>query len=216
MAVVQISRIQIRRGQKNQGSGLPQLASGELGWAIDTRELYIGNGAVSEGAPTVGNTKVLTQYDDIFSLADSYSYRADDTFLQTGATAVNPTKRTLQDRLDDRVSVRAFGVTGESSQNATVLLQRAIDQLYLNAAIKGSEKSRVVLHLEPGIYTIDGTVYIPPNATLKGAGPDKTVIRQTTNAYIPNYKRFTNTLPVFMNRQLAPMLTKQEIFLFQV
>ena len=71
MAVVQISRIQIRRGQKNQGAGLPQLASGELGWAIDTRELYIGNGAVSEGAPTVGNTKVLTQYDNIFSLADS-------------------------------------------------------------------------------------------------------------------------------------------------
>ena len=59
MAVVQISRIQIRRGQKNQGSGLPQLASGELGWAIDTRELYIGNGSVSEGSPAVGNTKVL-------------------------------------------------------------------------------------------------------------------------------------------------------------
>ena len=58
MAVVQISRIQIRRGRKNSGSGLPQLASGELGWAIDSRELYIGNGAVSEGAPAVGNTKV--------------------------------------------------------------------------------------------------------------------------------------------------------------
>ena len=68
MAVVQISRIQIRRGQKNQGSGLPQLASGELGWAIDTRELYIGNGSVSEGSPSVGNTKVLTQFDNIFSL----------------------------------------------------------------------------------------------------------------------------------------------------
>ena len=44
MAVVQISRIQIRRGQKNLGSGLPQLASGEFGWAVDTQELYIGNG----------------------------------------------------------------------------------------------------------------------------------------------------------------------------
>ena len=184
MAVVQISRIQIRRGQKNQGAGLPQLASGELGWAIDTRELYIGNGAVSEGAPTVGNTKVLTQYDNIFSLADSYSYRADDTFLQTGATAVNPITRTLQDRLDDRVSGRAFGLTGEASQSARVLLQRAIDQLYLNAAIKGSEQSRVVLNLEPGIYTLDGTVYIPPNATIRGSGPDKTIIKQTANAAI--------------------------------
>ena len=35
MAVVQISSIQVRRGQKNIGSGLPQLASGELGWAVD-------------------------------------------------------------------------------------------------------------------------------------------------------------------------------------
>ena len=70
MAVVQISKIQVRRGQKNIGTGLPQLASGEIGWAIDTRELFIGNGAVSEGAPAVGNTKVLTQYDDLFQLAD--------------------------------------------------------------------------------------------------------------------------------------------------
>ena len=54
MAVVQISKIQIRRGRKNTGSGLPQLSSGELGWAIDSQELYIGNGAVAEGAPTVG------------------------------------------------------------------------------------------------------------------------------------------------------------------
>ena len=42
MAVVQISRIQMRRGQKNAGSGLPQLASGEIGWAVDTQEMYIG------------------------------------------------------------------------------------------------------------------------------------------------------------------------------
>ena len=55
MAIVSISRIQIRRGRKNQGSGLPQLAGGELGWAVDTQELFIGNGAVSEGAPAVGN-----------------------------------------------------------------------------------------------------------------------------------------------------------------
>ena len=61
MAVVQISRIQVRRGQSQQGSGVPQLASGEIGWAVDTRELFIGNGAVSEGAPSVGNTKVNPQ-----------------------------------------------------------------------------------------------------------------------------------------------------------
>ena len=69
MAIVSISRIQIRRGRKGQGSGLPQLAGGELGWAVDTQELFIGNGAVSEGAPAVGNSKVLTEHDILFSLS---------------------------------------------------------------------------------------------------------------------------------------------------
>jgi len=181
VAVVQISRIQVRRGQKNQGSGLPQLASGELGWAIDTRELYIGNGAVSEGAPAVGNTKILTQYDNIFSLADTYAYREDDAWLVTGADASSPTTRTLQARLDDRVSIRSFGVTGQETQDATERLQQALDQLYLNDATKGSEQSRVILHLEPGIYKLTNTVYIPPNATIIGAGPEKTVIKQTAS-----------------------------------
>ena len=64
MAIVSISRIQIRRGKKNAGSGLPQLAGGEFGWAVDSQELYLGNGSVSEGAPNVGNTKDLTEHDN--------------------------------------------------------------------------------------------------------------------------------------------------------
>ena len=83
MAVVQISRIQIRRGRKNSGSGIPQLAGGELGWAVDSQELYIGNGSVSEGSPAVGNTKVLTENDNLFTLADQYTYK--DGTIQTGA-----------------------------------------------------------------------------------------------------------------------------------
>lgn len=63
MAITQISRIQQRRGKANSGTGLPQLASGELAWAIDTQQLFIGNGAVSEGAPLVGNTRLLTELD---------------------------------------------------------------------------------------------------------------------------------------------------------
>lgn len=181
MAVVQISKIQVRRGQKNIGSGLPQLASGELGWAIDTRELYIGNGAVSEGAPAVGNTKILTAYDDLFSLADSYTYNADDSYIVTGPDSSNAIKRTLQERLDDRVSVRSFGALGDGSTNDTVALQRAIDQLYLNSATKGSTISRVELHIEAGTYIVNDTIYIPPNASIIGAGSGKTVISSTVN-----------------------------------
>ena len=59
MAIEQISRIQVRRGLQEN---LPTLAPGELGWAVDTRKLYIGNGTVAEGSPTSGVTEVLTQF----------------------------------------------------------------------------------------------------------------------------------------------------------
>ena len=110
MAVVQISRIQHRRGRKNQGSGLPQLASGEIGWAIDTQEVYIGNGAVSEGAPAVGNTKILTEADDLLDLAGQYAYKRGE--IQTGVALASPVERTVQAKLDDIVNVRDFGALG--------------------------------------------------------------------------------------------------------
>ena len=57
MPIVQISRIQHRRGIK---SDLPQLAAGELGWVVDEQRLYIGNGTLADGAPAVGNTEIMT------------------------------------------------------------------------------------------------------------------------------------------------------------
>ena len=101
MAVVQISRIQVRRGKKGVDN-LPQLASGELGWAIDSQEFYVGNGSVSEGAPAVGNTKILTEHDNIFQLAGQYTYRG-DSGITTGPSSTQPIQRSLQSRLDDHV-----------------------------------------------------------------------------------------------------------------
>lgn len=181
MAVVQISKIQIRRGQENQGSGLPQLASGELGWAIDTQALYVGNGSVAEGAPTVGNTKIITEHDDLFTLADSYIYKENSGVVVTGVDATNPVRRTLQARLDDQVSVKAFGVQGIEAVDCTVSLQRAIDQLFLNGGLEVTTGNRVVLQMEPGVYTISNTIYVPPHTTIRGAGSGKTVIRQVGN-----------------------------------
>lgn len=181
MAVVQISRIQIRRGQKNQGAGLPQLASGELGWAIDTQEMYIGNGSVAEGAPLVGNTKILTENDNLFDLANSYAYKENIPYIITGSSANNPIRRTLQQRLDDRLSIRSFGVEGDDSTDCTLKFQQAIDQTFINPIDKDLPQSKVILHLEPGVYVISSPIYIPSYVTLKGAGPGKTIIRQITN-----------------------------------
>jgi hypothetical protein len=59
MAVVQISKIQHRRGLQQD---LPQLSSAELGWSVDTQQLYIGNGTLEEGAPALGLTEILTEH----------------------------------------------------------------------------------------------------------------------------------------------------------
>lgn len=176
MAVVQISRIQVRRGQENQGSGVPQLAGGEFGWAVDTQALYIGNGAVSEGAPAIGNTKILTENDNFFDLAETYAYKPGE--IET-TVAGSEFKRTLQSRLDDRVSMRAFGMFPDTDISDS--LQKAIYELYLNDINSGNEKSRVVLNLEAGRYVISKTIYIPPWVTLRGAGKDKTVFQKTGN-----------------------------------
>jgi hypothetical protein len=184
VAVVQISRIQHRRGQKNTGTGLPQLASGELGWAIDTRELYIGNGSVAEGAPAVGNTKIITEYDNILDFANTYSYRINQDFIQTGEDNVTPVSRTLQQRLDDFVSVRSFGAVGDGETDDTQAIQRAIDQLFVNPANKNSPSSRYKLRFDPGTYLVNSTLYIPPYASLIGAGKQKTVIKSSSNEAI--------------------------------
>ncbi len=179
MAVVQISKIQHRRGRKNSGTSLPQLSSGEIGWAIDTQELFIGNGSVAEGAPYVGNTKIITEHDNILDLALQYQYKRNDATIQTGPSSSQPIQRTVQERLDDVVSVRAFGATGDGTTDDTLAIQRAIDQLYLNDSTKGSVSSRTKLVFEAGIYKITQPLRIPPYANLIGAGKDKTVIRQT-------------------------------------
>ena len=59
MAVIQIAKIQVRSGLQEN---LPQLDTGELGWSVDERRLYIGNGTLAEGAPATGVTEILTEY----------------------------------------------------------------------------------------------------------------------------------------------------------
>ena len=178
MAIVQISRIQVRRGQKNAGTGIPQLAGGEFGWAVDARELYIGNGSVSEGAPAVGNTKIITQHDNLFTFADTYEYKSTDDTIQTGATATTPITRTLQQRLDETVNVLSFGALGDGTDQ-TAVLQRAIDQLYLNNASRGSVGSRIGLYFPAGNYLLTNSLKIPPHATLIGEGSERTIITQS-------------------------------------
>lgn len=174
MAIVQISRIQNRRGRELTETGVPQLAGGEFGWAVDTQKLYIGNGSVAEGAPAVGNTQVLTEHTDIFALANQYTYK--ETSNLWGAE-VQPAQ-SLQQKLDQFATVFDFGVVGDGAVDDTDALQTAIDSLYIRAL---DNKDRVALRMPAGEYLINGTVYLPPYVTLIGDGIDKTIIRSNEN-----------------------------------
>lgn len=184
MAVYQISRIQIRRGQANSGTGLPQLASGEMAWAIDTQELYIGSGAVSEGAPAVSNIRIITQQDlglegSLLGLVQ-YVYGSSNATITTGPNANSPVGRPINTRLDDQVNTADFGTTGDGTTDDTAALQRAINELFLNPSnpsnLSTASRSRVTLQMLAGTYYTSSTIYIPSYATLVGAGIEKTII----------------------------------------
>lgn len=86
MAIVTISKIQHRKGLYEQ---LPQLAAAELGWAMDRRKLFIGNGLLTDGAPEIGNTEVLTEYSDILALSKQYNYRNSESGYNPVTSANN-------------------------------------------------------------------------------------------------------------------------------
>ena len=126
MAIVQISRIQHRYGTSEN---LPQLAIGEVGLAVDTRRVYIGNGGTS--APLTENLELLTSRSDVISVADSYTYSDAQIgySVQSGASANSPVTRTLQNKLDDVVSVRDFGAVGDGNTDDTAAINRAYTML---------------------------------------------------------------------------------------
>jgi hypothetical protein len=156
--VVQISKIQVRRGQKNSNSGIPQLSSAEFAWAVDSQELFIGNGSVLEGAPYVGNTKVLTEHDNILELASSYQFANDDTAITLSVS------RSLQSKEDETVSVADFGAVGDGSTDCVAAFETAFTELFRNA----NENYKKELLIPNGEYLFTTDLAVPSGVILKG------------------------------------------------
>jgi len=180
MAIVQISRIQHRKGLQQD---LPQLASAELGWALDSRQLYIGNGTIAEGAPEIGVTEILTQYSDLLNISDAYTFRGSQSGYtsRTGPTTDQPITRTLQQKLDDYVNVRDFGATGDGNTNDSAALQRAIDEVLFGNFALTTPRLRRVIHVPAGVYLITTSLKLPSYIHLQGEGKGRTIIRQSSN-----------------------------------
>lgn len=173
MAIVQVSRITQRKGLETD---LPQpLAGAEFGWAVDQRKLYIGNGTLTDGAPTVGNTEVLTEFSDILAYATAYTYQGDAAgyVVQTGSTPGTAITQSLQSRLDSYAIVTDFGATGDGATDDTDAINRALYQLY---CVQSNPQVRRSLFFPAGTYVISDTILIPAYAKLYGEGADGTNI----------------------------------------
>lgn len=182
MAVTQISRIQHRRGLEQD---LPQLTSAELGWSLDTRRLYIGNGTLEEGAPTTGVTRILTEHDisDLTSSTSLVNYTFNGNVAgaaaQTGPSLIAPIVRTLQSKLDDIVSVKDFGAIGDGVTDDTAAINRAIQQIYPSTTNITDPRTRRTIHFPAGTYLTTDTILIPPYAHLLGDGINNSIISQS-------------------------------------
>ena len=174
MPIVQISRIQHRRGKRTD---LPQLAAGEIGWVVDEQRLFIGNGTVSDGAPAVGNTEIVTAGSSAFTSALSHTYEG---YLGGSTPVTTSQQRTVAQRLDDYVSVKDFGAKGDDSTADAPAIQNAIDEIYRDTD-KDDTRARRVLFFPAGTYRIGAALKIPPYAHLVGEGPDKTIIKNSGN-----------------------------------
>lgn len=183
MPVNQKSKIKHRRGLF---ADLPQLDDSELGHALDQRRIFIGNGEVAAGAPEVGNTEILTEFTTL-SNPDviKYIYKSNTSIEAiTGPTPSDPVVRSYQEALDDRLSVKAYGAKGDGVTDDSESINRALENIFTVTSVSETGEFREIF-FPAGVYIIDAdSIYLPPNATIRGEGKERTVIR-LTNASLP-------------------------------
>jgi hypothetical protein len=183
MAITQISQITVRKGLQQD---LPQLAGGEFGWAIDTGNLYIGNGTLAEGAPALGLTQIATLTGGGSGGgggSGSYHYNSTYSAGFTPATPNPAVVRPTNDKLSDIVSVYDFGAVGDGQTDDTYAIQSAIGNLYAySQPTTGTNSStinpaaRKALYFPAGVYRVNQTITIPSYCTIFGEGLDHTFI----------------------------------------
>ena len=194
MAVIEIGKIQVRRGQENQ-TGIPQLDPGEFGWAEDTERLYIGKRIV-EGANSDENTRVLTEtdLDNIFNLINttsssilSYQYRRGSAHISVSSEIT-----TVENKLNNFVNLTDFDSdlvpNHLGTTNITPVLITAINTLFYNSTFNSAERldSRRVLRLPAGHYLISSMINLPPFTAIEGEGSGRTTltfINSSTNMF---------------------------------
>jgi hypothetical protein len=192
MAVIEIAKIQIRRGEENI-TGIPQLDPGEFGWAEDTEHLYIGK-RISEGATNDDNTRILTTHDkdsivdelggvlrsllgprDAGASTATYKYRA-------LAPHIHSTISTIAIKLDTSVSLTDYDVNPSYvAVDITEKLRTAVNDIFKNSSWDVWQRgdARRKLTIPAGNYYISSAIELPPYTSLEGEGQEITILTLT-------------------------------------
>jgi hypothetical protein len=121
----------------------------------------------------VGNTRVLTEHDNILELAGSYKFAEPDLSITASIF------RSLQSKLDEiQVSVIDFGPQPDPSTNHTPYFVTAFTQLFQNT----NTGYRKVLIVPNGHYYLTSTLRIPSNVILRGETQDGVILDIGANA----------------------------------
>jgi len=85
--------------------------------------------------------------------------------------------RALQEVIDDRVSIKAYGVLGDGNQDDAELINAALIGIF---TVDTANENKKTLYFPSGNYKLDdNSVYLPPNAKLVGEGMDRTILQKT-------------------------------------
>lgn len=188
MAILEIAKIQVRRGRENQ-TGIPRLDPGEFGWAEDTEHLYIGK-RISEGANNDNNSRILTETDKaeiidqlggIFSTfrphsqdatTSSYKYRDGVDFIHSSIS-------TVAIKSDNFVSLTDYDVrVSSTATDITAEFQTAVADLFKNGNWGNLSRfdARRKLLVPAGQYYITDTIELPPYTSIEGEGQELTTL----------------------------------------
>lgn len=177
MAITSISRIQHRRGLRTD---LPvNLNEGELGWCIDTRELFIGNGKTYGG-----NTQILSAKGPNSDLI-THTYKGPSTIpAQTGPSLTSPVSRTIGAVFDDWISVKDYGAIGDGVADDTDAINRAISDRWrtIENPPYADNMTLSAIRFPSGTYRITDSIKLYPFTTLLGDGPGASVIKMDVSS----------------------------------
>ena len=197
MAVVQISKIQLRRGLQEN---LPQLASAEMGWSVDERRLFIGNGTLDEGAPSTGVTEVLTTQSIYNELAAIAILQGNVANLEANVTTLQSEVSSLQ--ANAAVHSLTFLDNRPTATNTAISIESLTSNTYDYTIVRGTTSRvgtlKVTELLGTAVYEDD---YVETASTGVVLG-----FISNVNAAIMTYTTTSTTLPATFTYYIKPFI----------